>query len=69
MNSNFLYIELFQYLALAWIGYVLWQMKRLFERFLAVQESKQRGGEGHVESHTGRGDRPSGNKGDHGARM
>ncbi len=43
MNSNFLYIELFQYLALVWIGYVLWRMKRLFERFLALYESKQGG--------------------------
>ena len=42
MSSNILYIELFQYLALAWIGYVLWKMKGLLERFLKIYESRDR---------------------------
>lgn len=46
MHSRFLYIELFQYLALAWIGYVLWRMKLLADEFMAIHRSTRDSEEG-----------------------
>jgi hypothetical protein len=41
MSSGFLPIELFQYLALAWIGYVLWRMKLLADEFMVIHRSSR----------------------------